>query len=193
MPQVGVLRLPALRLRLRWPLVLQPQMLQELAVRPQVLGLVVLCVLGLRLLVLLLLARHVLDFRPRILQLLVLQPRMLQAMELWPQVLGLVVPHVLGLRLRVLPLLVRPLTVLWLLVLWRLELRGPGLWPLWWLMPQVRVLTANASSDCASASGTTAAEAAVAGAKCPAVGASGLLACDTSQASKTRTRTGTGA
>ena len=45
--------------------------------------------------------------------------------------------RVLGLWLRVLPLLVRPLTVLRLLVLCLLELRGPGLWPLWWLVPQV--------------------------------------------------------
>ena len=57
-------------------------MLQALAFRPLVPGLGVLCALELRLLVPLRLARHVLDFRPRILQLLVLQPRMLQAMEL---------------------------------------------------------------------------------------------------------------
>ena len=52
---------------------------------------------------------------------------LLQAVVFRPQVLGLVVLHVLGLRLRVLPLLGRPLTVLRLLVLWLLELRGPGL------------------------------------------------------------------
>ena len=72
-----MLRLLALRLRVR-----RPRMLQALVFRPQVLGLVVLCVLGLRLLVPLLLVRHVLDLRLRVLRLLVLRPRMLQAMEL---------------------------------------------------------------------------------------------------------------
>ena len=80
-------------------------MLQALVFRPQILGLVVLCALGLRLLVPLLLVHHVLDLRLRVLRLLVLQPRMHQAMELWPQVLGRVVLHVWGLRLRMLPLL----------------------------------------------------------------------------------------
>ena len=68
-------------------------------------GLVVLCVRGLRLLVPLLLVRHVLDLRLRALRLLVLQPRMLQAMELWPRTLGLVVLQMWELRLRMLPLL----------------------------------------------------------------------------------------
>ena len=64
-----------------WP-VPQPQMLQALASRPQVLGLVVLCALELRLLGPLLLVRHVLGLRRRVLRLLVPQPRMRRAMEL---------------------------------------------------------------------------------------------------------------
>ena len=72
----------------------QPRMLQALGFRPQILGLVMLCALGLRLLVPLLLVHHVLDLRPRVLRPLVRQPRMLQAMELRPQVLGLVALYV---------------------------------------------------------------------------------------------------
>ena len=49
---------------------------------PLVLGLVALCVLSLRLLVPLLLVRHVLDLRRRLFWLLTLQPRMLETMKL---------------------------------------------------------------------------------------------------------------